>query len=352
MELINRLTKHIEKDQKFESIDAAKFIMAIFVIAIHTQPFENFPSSSFVKEYDFLVALAVPFFFIASGYFIYSGYFHRCNEPSQAISYLKNKLKDTIKKYLLWTLLYLPLTFYGFYYFKFNALYSFLSFLRGVFIAGENFLSWPLWYLLALITSTGLIYLLFLRNHSIMKSAIVCLLVYLAYSLVRYILAESGILPSDMQRLWVLFDKYAPTSRWFDGMPYIFLGLLTAKYQKRLAMPLCIALFVGSVRGAEFVIAPFSGYLVILRNYMLFHIIIGIRLRPGEIYAQLRKASVVIYFTHMYAYAIYAVLINREAYFYGLYTFLFTCISTSLLSLLMWKLRTWSPVKWLQKTLF
>ena len=51
------------------SVDLVKFIMAIFVVAIHTlQPFIATLPIVWSKILNFLIGLAVPFFFVTSGF--------------------------------------------------------------------------------------------------------------------------------------------------------------------------------------------------------------------------------------------------------------------------------------------
>ena len=51
-----------------KNIDIAKFIMAIIVVSIHTDPFIQF--SNFYYFYHSIIGLPVPFFFLATGFFI------------------------------------------------------------------------------------------------------------------------------------------------------------------------------------------------------------------------------------------------------------------------------------------
>lgn len=53
-----------------QGIDLFKFVMAICVIAIHTQPFVNRKGTIFLKIYNNFVNCAVPFFFMSSGYLL------------------------------------------------------------------------------------------------------------------------------------------------------------------------------------------------------------------------------------------------------------------------------------------
>lgn len=58
------------REERLNSIDLFKFLMAVVVVAFHTNPFDKC-TSVFVNETMIIVAdMAVPFFFLASGYFI------------------------------------------------------------------------------------------------------------------------------------------------------------------------------------------------------------------------------------------------------------------------------------------
>lgn len=76
------------KDRQYHSIDLAKFIMAIAVIAIHTNPLINYNNIGINYIYNNLVSMAVPFFFISSGYLLSK----KLNFPylEKDISILKN----------------------------------------------------------------------------------------------------------------------------------------------------------------------------------------------------------------------------------------------------------------------
>ena len=53
--------------------------------------------------------------------------------------------------YLVWSLLFLPFAFYGFWLDAIPVQKALLVWLRNVLFIGENYLSWPLWYLLGLL---------------------------------------------------------------------------------------------------------------------------------------------------------------------------------------------------------
>ena len=73
----------------FKGIDLIKFIMAIFVVAIHTHPFEGLSENVFIQFWNIIVRFAVPYFFIASGFLLFSKVSKAHNNESQ-LDVIKN----------------------------------------------------------------------------------------------------------------------------------------------------------------------------------------------------------------------------------------------------------------------
>lgn len=140
------------KHKNYNSIDAAKFVMAILVMSIHI--YTGFPEeiNSFIA--NGLARIAVPFFFIASGFF-----FFRKAENLQ----LKNLFK-TLKRIALlfvgWTVIY------GIYVYFTTFIHSEHPLLNGFYFLRRHLLLNPyahLWFLPALMIglSMGWIFLKF-----------------------------------------------------------------------------------------------------------------------------------------------------------------------------------------------
>ena len=55
---------------EYNSIDLFKFIMALCVVAIHTNPMANCSNVFLNRVYENTVNCAVPFFFLSSGYLL------------------------------------------------------------------------------------------------------------------------------------------------------------------------------------------------------------------------------------------------------------------------------------------
>lgn len=143
-------------NKEFRLLDIVKLIMAIVVIAIHTHP-ERSSNYVFVqKSAEIIYSLAVPFFFMAPGFLL----FKKINLPldDDGNQRIKRYLSKIVKLYLLWTAIYLPMSVLGFVNDGTSLMKSVLIFVRNVLLVGENFMSWPLWYLLALIVAVLIIW--------------------------------------------------------------------------------------------------------------------------------------------------------------------------------------------------
>lgn len=144
----------------YPDIDLMKLLMAFLVVEIHARPLMNFALAE--KIIEGIDVVAVPFFFLASGFLCFQGL--DAGDFSDASSAASIRVRKTIFKlirlYLTWTLLFLPLTIYGNMVKGNSPLYAFLYFVRGTLFVGENYYSWPLWYLLASAVGFALVYYL------------------------------------------------------------------------------------------------------------------------------------------------------------------------------------------------
>ena len=114
--------------------------MAICVVAIHTQPLQSV-NGIWKNLYETTVALSVPFFFMSTGYLV----FGKLILPYDC-EYNKKKAKKQILKmlraYFIWSILYLPLAFYGFFSVdKYGIFKSGILYIRNILFQGQNYFS-------------------------------------------------------------------------------------------------------------------------------------------------------------------------------------------------------------------
>lgn len=92
------------------SIDLTKLIMAVFVVAIHTNPLAGVQNQTVLTVCNTVLQMAVPFFFLASGYLL-GIHIRDLRCPEESIPVVKRQLKKILGMYLIhmyvWTFYYL-----------------------------------------------------------------------------------------------------------------------------------------------------------------------------------------------------------------------------------------------------
>lgn len=97
--------------KQYNSIDLMKLIMALVVVAIHTEPLVRCENIVVLNLYKAISDVAVPFFFIASGFLVFDKVIF-CIKRARANDF---KLRKKILKiYFIWTVIYLPITIYDY----------------------------------------------------------------------------------------------------------------------------------------------------------------------------------------------------------------------------------------------
>lgn len=100
----------MEDNKKYGGLDYFKILAAFLVVAIHTSPLTSFNNTA-----DFILTrvigrVAVPFFFMVTGYFMMSGYlFHK----SKSVASLLTWVRKNLLLYAGVIVLYLPVNFYA-----------------------------------------------------------------------------------------------------------------------------------------------------------------------------------------------------------------------------------------------
>ena len=220
----------MEQMTRLKGIDLVKVLMAFVVVSIHTT---TWPLLG-IRE------VAVPYFFIVSGFFLFG---KMKGDRTEDLSAIRTWTLKILKLYLIWTAIYLPFTVYGFIQDGLSLKQSLMLFGRNLLFVGENFMSWPLWYLLAMIWSGVLIYIL--RALKVPIWGMLLAGIFLA-ALPHYMGDNS------------LFVKLFRDSRnlAFTGPFYVVLGGMLRHYQVRLPLWGGILLFIAGLVAYHF--TPFA----------------------------------------------------------------------------------------------
>lgn len=134
--------------KNYYGIDLLKFIMAVCVVAIHTQPLYSIQSIVVQRLFDTITSLAVPYFFSVSGFLLFSKI--DANILSRkSMEVCKKYLSRVLSLYVIWNIIYLPITIFGFKENNMSFARYVLDCIRGFLFIGQQFYSWQLWYLLS-----------------------------------------------------------------------------------------------------------------------------------------------------------------------------------------------------------
>lgn len=201
-----------------------KFIAALLVIANHTGPFAVFGSSADFLVDGALTRIAVPIFFMTSGFF----YFRKLTgDPLADRRHLRRYLGSIAKLYAIAILLYVPLNVYNGYFS--SPKFGILSLLRDLAFDGTFY---HLWYLPALMIGIAMLHGLYraLKPASVMIVACLLYAVGLFGDSYYGLIAGSGVLTGWYNGMFHVFD-YTRNGLFFAPV-YLALGAFVARSEK------------------------------------------------------------------------------------------------------------------------
>lgn len=224
----------LEKKQIYTGIDVFRLVAAFLVIAIHTSPF----SSDFgLVDFAFtriVARVAVPFFFMTSGFFLVSRY-------SNGNKKLEIFLKRTGMIYLISIFLYIPLNIYTGYFTQKDFGYHLLSdiIFNGTF--------YHLWYLPAAMIG-GTITWFCIKKMGFKLTFFICSLLYLIGLFGdSYYGISNQILPlKEFYNVWFQISDYTRNGVWFAPI-FFTLGGVVASQSVSISLRHCLIGFVVSI---------------------------------------------------------------------------------------------------------
>ena len=305
----------MDVDKQYRLLDVVKLLLSVMVIAFHTFPKLPSGSNAWYSGLGTLFSLRVPFFFMASGFLL----FRKIVLPLDGEGELRIKrfLKKTIKLYLIWTIIYLPLSIFGFFQDGTPFLKAVMIFIRNVIVVGENFFSWPLWYLLGLVYAVSIIWMLL--KLRIPKGTILVLSVVAAIlGVVLDYCHENGMLEIITHPYYSVFVN--TRNGFFFGFLYVALGLIYSASRRN-------SLAIEIICGVLGIIGMILN--IPLANAFAVYALFGFVLRPeGKMIKQehaqfCRSLSTIVYLIHMYIVALLIFIFNVE---YGFSLFVITAL--------------------------
>lgn len=252
--------------------------------------------------------MAVPIFFLISGYLL----MYRLNITKNKKEYIKNYLKRLIKLYIIWTIIYLPIIITRLITNKYGLISDFMIFFRNTIFDGSVT---HLWYIIDLAVAIIIICILKRLNLNDKKILAISLSLYLLgiwvdtyYGLLVSIVGKKSIITTIIR----IYTKVFVTTRngLFFGLIYVFLGMIiyNSKGQKKKInlqkyTLLFLILYIIEIFTLSYYtnMKEFNLYLFLIPLVVcIFNYIVDKKIENRKIdFKLLRNMSTLIYFSHI-----------------------------------------------------
>lgn len=297
-----RMNRKINNENQYNAIDLIKFIASLFVVAIHCPPFAFNEVANLIFNQIF-ARLAVPFFFITSGFFLFRKF---GNDVVANKILLIQYIKRILILYIIWSIVYLPWIIEDrFINNNYSFIFNCFALIRNLFFIG---IYGHLWYLLAVATAAIIIYM-FNKFLSINKTIIIAFLFYIIG-----IFGDSYISIvhnfSFINNIYSLYFKFFESVRngLFFGFIFMGMGMIIVKKEIFISKQYAIIGFILSLIGM-FIEVFLLKYLLRIDNFQmyffmlpttffLFQLLLNVRLINHSCYYKLRKLSLLVYLSH------------------------------------------------------
>lgn len=338
----------ISQRKNLDSADVLKFVLSILIVATHTSFFEGYLTP--------LVRLAVPAFFMISGYFFFSRT-NSCDTEEKKKAYLKKSVTHNLKLYLFWFILLLPLTLYIRKYHTMGFVGGALHLVRD-FLFGSTFQS--SWYIVALITGFAIV--LFLSDKISQSALIIIGVIFYIPSLLssnyEFLLESSDLLKTVGESLSKVF--LLPCRNFSVSILYIAIGKYLAEknYEGKTKKYTVTFLLAFAALIAEYLALHFSGvkiedtdcYIALpFAAYYLCKVFLTLDIKC-KCAIILRKISTVSYCAHMAVFMVVGKLfkIFEIPDWQNVLHFALTLLLTHILSLVLIKLTEYKYFRFLK----
>ena len=191
-----------------KGLDSLKFFFSLVVVWIHTG----------VGNLGGLTYAAVPFFFVVSGFFLFGKLFDEKDFSDKEVR-IDRWWRKTLRLYLIWSLIFMPYSILGLVHDQLGPVKAISLYFRNLILVGENYLSWPLWYLLGMLWAGAIIWFANKLRLPFWSLCLIALLLALTPKILS--LEESA-----------LYLKLFKTTRngFFIGFPFMVLGGLIRRF--------------------------------------------------------------------------------------------------------------------------
>lgn len=286
--------------KQYGALDLAKFIAAILIIVLHTNPFSSYSS---ILNYGFrsiITIMAVPFFFLTSG-FLFCTKLNSLDEKDKS-DYFKKYFKRLGLMYLLWSAVYF--IFVAIDWVKNGVvLMDVLQYIKRFFFEGSYS---TIWFLPALMTAVTVVSLL-RKKLSYEKIFILAIPFYIiaCFGSSYYGISEKLPIVSTFYNAYFSFFDTIKNGILF-GWVYVALGGVFSEKeveQKPLKNLIFTGIFVVLMAG-ETLIQSYFGWskngvdtklMLLPVTIFLFMLVMSLNIKSGTIFIWMRKLSLLMF---------------------------------------------------------
>ncbi len=191
--------KSVTKD--IAGIDIIKFFMAFAVIAIHSRVIGLRGGSEWPQFIEYFIYLAVPFFFIISGYLLAYKLSNRDFSGINCQVFFRKRSLMLFRIFFCWLVIYLPLAVYTYSLEGVPFTTAFFGYIYKVILSGHSLWAWQLWFIYSMAwILLFMSYLRFSKGNLIALAAVFCLI-----SMVNWWFEKYGI--NSLKLVYVLTHK-------------------------------------------------------------------------------------------------------------------------------------------------
>lgn len=288
----------------YNAVDLVKFIMSMLVVSIHINPFNSYGNPISYWTQNYIARLAVPFFFICTGYFVF-----RNHDDGKIYSYLLH----IIKLYIVWTIIYLPLIYVKKIEKYSGGIEDAIEKEVGDLVFKGSYIQ--LWYLPAVVYAVFIIHLLIkwnIRTRTILCVSAFTYTLGLMYQSYYGIFKKAPLLDIPAVHSWTkILLKTIDTTRngIFFGMFFVTIGLIFANINiimsaKKAAIGFILSMFMGYweiyfLKYFDIIRAHDMYIFLIPASLFLFYLTAHIELKNSPIFKKCRQIGMLVFCDHL-----------------------------------------------------
>ena len=300
----------MQTSQNKNAIDVAKFVCALLVVMLHAKPFgyEKLAAAYYLE--NVLFRLAVPFFFVAAGFFLY----RKTSAADFSFAPTWKYVKRIFRLYVIWTVVYFPLSVAdALPFIKQEGWLKITGHYLQSFVVDGSYIH--LWYFNALLVAVLLVSGLLYLKVTPRRIFYIALGLFLVGLLGSSYFGLAQPLRERLPHVWQVFHlakSILLTTRdgLFEGFCFVSMGMLLAWSPKRMSpwvalcsLGVCIEVWMGELYVLTYLafIRLYDTYIMMVPAvFFLFSWLQQLVWKDRPIYKTLRTLSLLIYLVHMW----------------------------------------------------